>query len=457
MLSYVNLQPKHGSRVANPLTSSEIPLVVFLDADSFDDGDEDVAFLLKQTGIEKLTIISTRREGSAYLEFVPREKRYDSMGLDLVRLDGSGVAYHAISPLSEYEKLVKIAERSSLASSEEANRAFMVAAASMSIKSHVFVTNDQFLLDHYRDFPIIKNSQPMTSTEALALIGLVLRRRNNLSVIADRQSGSTLSMSYDRSTFFDMAVRNLLPSAHTLLTNLPQSLNGVQELMETSYYRTTNALKCRDHIHEQILLEQTHSSTEDATFYFDYYLVCLVAAFDTLARAIDDIYGMSSPTRNISWRREDWRERLREKEERLAILMSPSGRGGDVLLLLSKLRNYIHAEALQGVMHRINGKPAPLLVRIPEAKVAEILDTIERMDGGSWRIKRLGADEVFLEIGEIIERVTPLACRVVDEIFSVINASHTIDGRPKAHGDMSEGELKDIQRLLGIQPRSLLQ
>lgn len=454
---YINFEQNYKTlRPINPFMTYDAPLVLFIDKESFEDGEkENLDFLLKQAGSEKLTVISTEEEGNAQLQYISEEN--DILHLRVVYLDDPEKEKRCgIPTVSQYKEIAASPEFTRWATTEEVERAFVTAKISEEIEAHALVTNDQFLLSH-RDLEIVADSNPLNVTEAITLIGLFQRQCGNYSVVVDRRKGGqTATISYSRWLFFWYASRDLLPSSWQLVSGCAQMSNKkCRNMALTVISRVSNVLKCRDHIHEQLFLEQTNSSTEDAVFYLDFYIISLTAAFDVLARIANTIYKPKYKG-NISWRNKDWLNALHKKDSTLANLMAKQAFARDVLDLVAGLRNYIHEEELQGAMHSKNGKPAPVLLHVPEDKASEIKEIAERVTNGDWVIDASYPEATFLEIGEFVERVTPMAMQAIEDLMQSIDITKIPNYDPSnlqktpPQDWPSEEEIAILRKLLGV-------
>lgn len=456
MIPYINFRSKQQTLAPeNPFVAVNKPLVVFIDRTTFVVG-ADLEFLLRQADSEKLFVISTEKEGNAQLAYIPREE--DILEFTVTKSDGT-VAHHGIPFVQQFKRIAMSPDLTRWATPEAIERAFIAAQTAKKLEAHIFITNDKFLLEH-KDIGIIANSNPLNLSDATALIGLVQRRRNNFKIVIERQGTSTFTSIHGRWSFFWFASRDLLPSAWRLVTGCAQMPDDkCRDLALTAISRTSNALKCRDHIHEQIFLEQTNSSTEDAIFYLDYYFISFTAAFDALARIADEIYQPTDSRgrrlRSITWRG-SWLQALAREDATLAALMAPGLFNKDVLDFIASLRNYIHEEGLKGATHIKNGKPAPVLVRIPEAEVSNITTIINRLSGGTWVVDYHQPDAMFLGLSDLVEKITPLAIEALDSIMKAIDITRIPGHDPskvetKAPADWpSQYELAYIRKLLGL-------
>ncbi len=457
MIPYIDFGTKNRmSHAESPFVTHDKPIVVFIDRETLDDGDE-LEFLMRQADGKRLHVISTQDEGSAHLEYKARDDGV--LEFEVTMLDGTGGGRYGIPFVQQYKDIASSPEFTRWGTAEEIERAFIASKTAENLNAQVFITGDKILLEH-KDMGIISSSYPLTLADGLALIGLILRRRNDYAVVADRQGGSTFTYDHGRWSFFWHASRDMLPAAWRLVTGCAQMDDRCRDLALTAIQRTSNALKSRDHVHEQIFLEQSNSSTEDAIFYLDYYLISFTAAFDVLARIAEEIYqpvsGRGRSVKRVTWRGRDWLAALGRQDSALAALMAPQTTNRDVLDFIARLRNYIHAEGLQGATHIKNGKKAPLLLHVPEAEVSDIADIITRIGGGSWVVDRPRPNVMFLELGELAERITPLAIEALNNLMNAIDITRVpghdpskIQTSPPADW-LPAKQIADIRRLIGL-------
>jgi hypothetical protein len=387
---------------------------------------------------------------------LPKENILD---FTITRLDGKGSFHSAIPSFQQFKEIAASPDLRRFGTVTEIERAIIAALTYERSNAHIFVTNDAFLLDNKKP-GFLTGSFPTKLSDAIALIGLIQRKRNNYKIIEHRVGDSTITYSHARWLFFLYASRDLLPAAWKLVTGCAQMQGDkYRNLALAAIVRTSSALKCRDNIHEQLFLDQSNSSTEDAIFYLDFFLVCFTAAFDVLARIADGIY---QPTTSrgrrigkITWRGEDWLNRLSIEDPLLAALMQPSSFSRDVLDFIASLRNYIHEEGLHGSMHRKNGKPAPLLLHIPKTETIRIDAILRRLNGGKV-IEYQNPDDLVLKIGDLVEWITPLAVQALNNIMQAIDITRIPNYDPSmvqtgAPTDWPKRkQLDEIRSLLGL-------
>lgn len=460
MIPYIDYtQHGHSFSPENPFVEEIKPLKVFVDRETV--MTEEIEFLLRQADTERLLIISTMREGNVYLEY--ETKNGNPIAFNVYESDGTLKSKHGIRYLAQYKKMSSSPDWNRWASPAEIERALVIAKTSEALGSHIFITNDKFLLEH-TDIGIIKAAHPLNAADAISLIGLIKRRHNDFEIILNRTGPVTMRTEHGRWSFFWYASRDLLPKAWRLVTGCAQfpDTDKYRDLALVVISRTSNALKCRDHIHEQILLEQSNSSTEDAIFYLEYYLISFTAAFDALARVVNGIYGPiqenKRPIRPLTWRNPRWLEGLSKIDPNIAKSMQSEAFNRDVLEFLARLRNYIHEEGLQGSMHSKNGQPAPILLQVPTPEIDSIVDIISRIGRGDWIIDRqyLHHGMLSLEIGDLVERLTPLVVEALNSLMEFIDISRIPDiNLSKAQTEApdkwpSKKEISDIRKLLGV-------
>ncbi|HET9850513.1 MAG TPA: hypothetical protein VFP35_02740 [Candidatus Saccharimonadales bacterium] len=423
MIPYVDFSfNKRPFASKNPFEMHDEPLTIFIDRASFKGTPKKLKVLLMQAS-ENLNIVSPKKEGSAHLEYMDRDD--DVLGFTVTQLDSTSIGHHGIPSISQYDRLSKVPDFTRWATSGEIYRAFIAARTAEALGA-ILITQDKFLLEH-KAIGIIGDAYPLTIDEGMALIGLVQRRRNNFEIVT-RVGVPKYTYNYSRWLYFWYASRDLLPSGWRLVTGSAQVPDDYKcrDLSLTVIARLSSVLKCRDHIHEQLYLEQTNSSTEDAIFYLDYYMVSLVAAFDVLARVAHAIYQPSTRA-TVTWRGSahgrSWLSALTTQDASLASLMQPTAFCRDVLDFVAILRNFIHAEGLQGATHTKNGKRAPTLLHVPEGEVTRIFDIIQRLGPTNWNIDRPRPNVMFLEIGNLVENITPLAAEALETIMKNIDVT----------------------------------
>ena len=437
MIPYIDFSRKKRELGAapdsnNPLNPSGGPFAIFVDSHSFNNH-EDLEFLLRQADGKQIFVISTKREGNAFLQHDSNKPNEVKTFTIKVLTNKADWPYEfSKCGLSEFHDVTR--ERyhnqcSGLAPEQSINDAWLISRTFERMeRAHILVTNNEFLLRQRENHWFLK-SQPLNIKEATALVGLVQRcRGRSFEIIKHLDPGfGKITQTYGKRSFFhDVRAEVLTPS---VLGNFPNE--GVEVIRQTLLARMSSVLQCRDHIHEQILREQTWDSTETSGFYFEYYLVSLRATFDILAKLADAVYKPLTTKRGrfderqISWSYKNWPQALGKRKIIMDKSMRSGAIGGDILDLISQFRNhYVHVGGSRVLEHADTsyGRYAkPILFQIPPTKASIILKRVQGALKGKCTLYKFGAKGVFIEMGQFVELLTPRVFETLENLLSIIS------------------------------------
>jgi hypothetical protein len=239
-------------------------------------------------------------------------------------------------------------------------RVLLLASAAEDYEADALATGSPVLLDPAIRGSKAQRSNAMTITEAVALIGLYLRLRDNFTHGRHAQGSWER---FDRGGFYWVLARELLPSAWRCGSAAHQHGQAIGDdtvfqLVLSAIKRLDNGLRARDRLHGQVQLVQSNGTADEGHFYLDAFLVFMVGAFDAVGRAAHLVYGLKSKLRHVNWRG-GWRTKhLKPVAPGLAQLMDKGTLARDVLDLLALLRNMtVHGEALRTVAVLRAGQP----------------------------------------------------------------------------------------------------
>ena len=323
-----------------------------------------------------------------------------------------------------------------------------------------------FLLEH-RDEEWLMDAYPLSMSEAIALIGLLLRRRsNNFKIIKHlNPKGFTITQNYRHRSFFrDACIETLIPSANSIMLD-PKS-NALQNALIS---KMAGVLQCRDHIHEQILRNQTGDSVETAGFYFECYLTLLRSAFDMSARLVDLVYrplqvGQKRFNKlEIGWNHDKWYAAVCNKSPIIEQHMPQKSFQRDIFNCIKFLRDhYVHAGESRVLEHldTSNGRRfrSPLLV-IPPDKSNKIQKILGRLFGNKCVIHPFPPKGIFLlEIGQTIELLTPCAFKIFEDLFFILQKDGQTQGCNKSLKEsqdplsqcFTQNKAEDLRKFIGI-------
>lgn len=306
---------------------------------------------------------------------------------------------------------------------EDVFTALAFATASDEMDADGFVTRRGYILDG----PGSRSPVAFAPEDGLALVGLVRRARGNSSLGRDM-----MGLRLGGSTYHFVLERELLRDAWPWFSAIVSS--GVANrddsliyLGQTARERFTRVLQIRDRLHFAAKGEPTRTRGDEVVFQLETLLMFLSASYDAAARVAHVVY-FDSNYSNAGWRRERWRERLREVEPNLARIADDESRGGTLLQIIGALRNTIHGEGLRTEERSRAGEPPAQLVRVTpnEARRLKQLLTEIGSDANSWGLHE-ERDAVSLEADRFIEALVPEATRLLNELMAATDVQRLPD------------------------------
>jgi hypothetical protein len=309
---------------------------------------EPLNVMLGFASLEDVEIISTdANDGLAHLMLDIHEGS-GRLGAKVVWPSGRNLSVFA----GEYRPCASLVNLAPKPLRKKALDALLLDHAAAALRADGFATTNPLLVgDNRLSFGPLANA--VLPEEAVALMGLYLRLRANF--VIDAADGWTDSL--DRGLFYWGTTRAMLPAAWRWFSACVASAQATKDdamtlLGQSALVRFDRALRARDRLHEQFMVEQDNNSLDEALFYFDIALLQLVGAFDATARVAHSALKPSGSPRTASWRQGDWRKKLAARDPKLAAIMNDGSAARDALELAALLRNSIHGAALQGVAVR---------------------------------------------------------------------------------------------------------
>jgi len=396
---------------------------VLLDSESL--SESDINFIVGMSDVINIEVISTYNKFGKKHQLSEAVERDGDLHFTKTDDEKETRTHYAVLGLSRIRQ-TSATLAGSYGTEADIFDAIVLSETAQSVGAHVLVTNNAILLGN-KDKGIINSVNPLTSNDAIALVGLLRRSRNIFDTVLDSDGRVTLRNGHSKWTFFWAASREYINKGWELVSSANQiSVERPKELSLALHSRLSNVLKCRDEIQKSLLVKQSNDSVENAVFYFEYYLLNVTATFDVLARIIDEIYkpvdAKDKRVKSISWRN-GWRKLLHNVEPNLADVMSKQTTSRDVLEFAATLRNYIHGEGLLGSQHSVNGKTAPILLQIPLDEVGELKPIIERLWRGKFSNRYITDESIMLDIGVVVEGLTPLTIYALNQIINKIDFS----------------------------------
>jgi hypothetical protein len=283
-----------------------------------------------------------------------------------------------------------------------------------------FATGDPLLLEKLPR-NVIEGGNPMPVADAVALLGLFLRVREDFAL----DLGEGYRYSFDRSLFYLVLERDLTPSgwrwfsacaAHSHHSQDDRLILTAQSAME----RLERSLRARDRLHEKLQLPASRDASTEAIFYFDVALFMLGGAFDGLAQVAHAVHGLGGPDRAVGWGSRSWMKQLASANQSLEQMMTWGQPHRDARELVAILRNTIHEEALRTIMWQSGGTRRERVV-VPPGIEADLLEVLGRVGTPEeYGVARQIDNRLYIEPGIYIEKILP---PVLASINAVMDAT----------------------------------
>lgn len=246
----------------------------------------------------------------------------------------------------------------------------IVANAHCSVKQDILITSSKWLLGNRKN-RFIEEANPHSPSEALKIIGLLLRIRNDF-----RYAGN---FAFDKGLYYWVLTRQKLPTMWKYFSACVYSeeirKDNISILGQSILTRSCRAIQARDHIGKQFYLYQNNNSRDETMYHFDYFMLLISGAIDAQARVANRTYEIYSTEkeRNASFRNKEYTTKLEKSAPRLANFIS-SEYFQDISLLISKMRNSIHGAGLLPIAYKKEFESEVSLIRIPDSDRQTVLD-----------------------------------------------------------------------------------
>jgi hypothetical protein len=328
-------------------------------------------------------------------------------------LKGGGKSLRAVWPFRQWEQLAARSVPSSVSTSSWLQDV-LVARVAVELRVDALITFSQALL--HCNAPWIKEANPLSAEQALALIGLFLRNRRQYPMAGPNK------LNFGEHLFLWSAARAQLPSGWRWGSALVAHSQAVKRdsptlLFGSLHERVVRVLRYRDRIHAALLIPQDNNTANEATEALDNFMVNLVGAFDAAARAAHLALGLNPKERRLAgWQRKEWRKQVRALAPNLADLFQPGTTHSQILEICRILRNTVHGEALQSIAVQTSGKPLQTLVTLPEDDAQDLADLFEQLGGrDEWGLRSLSPFRLNIDPAVLVERLLPQALQALDD------------------------------------------
>jgi hypothetical protein len=350
-----------------------------------------------------------------------------------------------LGALSMYRQLERMADQDPTRNLDT----FAKAALSEDLRAHITVTDDAGLLS--LTDPHTRHINAMTATEALAVVGLYLRKD-------DPYLGAwapNVGFNFGAHLAAWVAVRSQLPSGwrwgSALVKHSAATKDDYAMLLFGSFFeRLVRMLNHRDKIHRATFQRADNQTGLDATEALDTFMFNVVGAFD--AAAIAAHLGAGRPfedRKKAGWQSKDWRKELGVPH--LYEMFHKNKPADDLFAVCRVLRNTVHGAGLSSMVASSASRRATL-VQLPRVESAEIVDRLSHLaPPNSWGVDERHRGHLYVDASRLVEGLIP-------HIFATLEAvlAHTPLGHFAGAGDLRAGVPTDATFDLSTRTRTSL-
>ena len=298
---------------------------------------------------------------------------------------------------------------------EQALQDLIVARAHHSVHHDILVTNSKWLLQN-REMGFVEEANPLLPSEALKILGLLLRIRNDFRY-ASRAA-------FDRGLFYWVLVRYKLPAmwryfSACVYSEEPRGDN-ITILGQSILVRCERAIQARDEIGRLFYVRQDNNTRDEAMYHFDYLTLLLSGALDAQARVAYRTYQIVVPAseRNANFRDIGFVTEIGKIDPNLASFLN-GDYYRDISKIVSKMRNTIHGAGLIPTAYQDGIAPEKSFVQVPDTDAQVIWDICEKYgSAANWGLLKLP--------GMILFEPYAFSQRLIKHTFEIVNTIATL-------------------------------
>lgn len=226
----------------------------------------------------------------------------------------------------------------------------IIGSAHSSISNDILITTS-IPIHLLRTEGRFSNENILLPSEAIKIVGLLLRSRNNYTWSASAQCASKLN----KGLFYWILARRKLPSMWKYFSVCceaglkdPNDIykNDIIFIGQSIIFRCSRALQACDIIGMQFYLSHNNDTRDDMMYHFNYLLLLLTGAIDAQARIAHRVYKLPSKERNASFHKDKFNRQWKEHGAITLDEVVSSEQCKNVLTILYELRNTIHSAEL---------------------------------------------------------------------------------------------------------------
>lgn len=425
--------PEHSSEVpisAFTSKSSVRPLRLTFHSESLQNletGEAKALELLREfTSLSEIETVDTSSGKFPFIVLEPPDRKQDTLPFNVEYENKDQWCDSLVWGYRQYELMARASVSTEIdPEAQFANRLreILLAKAHSSLRHDLFITTSSYLIQQ-RTKSLFRNVNPMLPSEALKVVGLYLRFREEYVIEVFGNHGRHR---YDRSLYYWVLMRHRLPAMWKYFSCCidadPTKKDGAMGLGGSIMTRCVRALQARDEIGFQFYVEQTNTTRDIMLYHFDYLTLLLSGAFDAEARLARICYNIQKPKEfQTSFRKSQFRDALIDNNATDIHEVVSTPEGGALLSLLFELRNTIHGENLNSLAVASGGRPHESYVAIRPDSEKSFWDAIEKLGGpDQWGVTKKYA--THLEPYSFAVRLVDMAFRLLNSIAAATDVS----------------------------------
>ncbi len=230
--------------------------------------------------------------------------------------------------------------------SENEEKECLELLAHRELRRDIFITMSDYLISKRETF---SNQNILTPTEALRVIGLFLRSRNEWTFWMN-EKGSWVTC---KESFYWILMRHKLPNMwryHSACVQAGGYDSSLWNLSSSVLNRCYTVLQARDEIGKQFYGDADHQTI---LYHFNYLFLLITGALDAQARIIHENYTFNGPMQSAGFRKDSYLKKLEQIPALHAVISKPGNKA--LIELLHSLRNTIHGSGHKAHEHQFPG------------------------------------------------------------------------------------------------------
>lgn len=334
-----------------------------------------------------------------------------------------------------------------------AGRAAVALRAALGARADLLLTDREDLLPPHR-YLGGATVEVMRPEDALPLLGLYLRSRGRFLVDVNERQTYTI----ESPLFWHYSVFSLAPRLETAW----RGAGGAQDLtfpvargLRGVVARLALALEARDRVHRACLVHPHAKPAREAASAYDYLMLSVGAALDSVAKLVHHILGVPGPDDRVSWtrdhkgsssRRPDWLRELGQVEGG-ARVRAVAKRADHVHFhrIFGELRNSIHGaapESLPASDDHLAHYADRTLVRLHVRNREQLIESCSRLRGPDywsvWPLQDPEGSGTVVDPAVTGDLLIKHAIAFIDEVVDLVQPSATPAGEPIVDEAVSE-------------------